>query len=179
MRIKRVARRRAVARSILFLVAALGLSSLEVLADGPPGCGAYLGTAEVESALGVKVEAADPVEYSEGFSVCSWTRDRPEGQLGVILSFFDMKAIREGMVSAESVPEFFDLQVSSKRDVLGVEPVKLEGYGSRAVLFSEGVLWTVMIEMKEGFVHLGVTPGDVKQASVEKLAKAISSRLKK
>jgi hypothetical protein len=127
----------------------------------------------------MKVETAEPVEYSEGFTVCSWTRDLPEGQLGVSVSFFNMKAIREGMMSAESVPEYFDLQVASTREQGGKEPVALEGYGRRAVLFSDQYLLVVMMEMEKGFVHLALSASDVKREQIEALARAVASREKK
>ena len=75
---------------------ALALPAPEALAGGKPACAAYLTEAEVEGALGLDMEATEPVEYSEGFTVCSWVKDRPvEGQLGINLSFFEMKAIRD------------------------------------------------------------------------------------
>ncbi|MEO8380283.1 MAG: hypothetical protein ABI779_11520 [Acidobacteriota bacterium] len=129
----------------------------------------------MKSALGVELETVEPVEYSPGFTVCSWTKDRPEGQLGVNLSFFELKAIREGMVSAESIPEYFDLQVSSTQEQSGVAPRKLAGVGKRAVLFSEEALWIVMIELEEGFAHLAISPTDVTRTQVEAMAKAVSS----
>jgi hypothetical protein len=96
----------------------------------------------------------------------------------VNLSFFELKAMREGMMSAESIPEYFDLHVSSKQEQSGVKPQKLDGIGKRAVLFSEEVLWIVMIELEEGFAHLAISPADVTRAQVEVLAKAVSSRAK-
>lgn len=147
-------------------------------AEGKPSCAAFLTAAEVQTALGMELETVEPVEYSPGFTVCSWTKDRPEGQLGVNFSFFELKAIREGMISAESIPEYFDLQVSSKREESGVEPQKLEGIGKRAVLFSEEGLWIVMIELEEGFAHLAISPSDVARSQVEAVAKAVKSRAK-
>lgn len=160
---------------VLLLVSAL---AFDVRAEGRAACAAWLATAEVEAALGVKVEAVDPVEYSAGFTVCSWTRDRPEGQLGVNLSFFELKAIREGMVSAESIPEYFDLQVSSKKGESGAEPQTLDGVGKRAVVFSEEHLWIVMIELEEGFAHLAISPSDVTRGQLEAMARAVASRAK-
>jgi hypothetical protein len=150
----------------------------DLRADGQAPCAALLTAAEVKAALGTELERADPVEYSPGFTLCSWTKDRPEGGLGMHLSFFEMKAIREGMISAESIPEYFDLQVSSKKEVSGVEPEALEGVGKRAVLFSEENLWIVMIELEKGFVHLAISPGDVTRAQVEAMARAVDSRAK-
>lgn len=143
-------------------------------ADAP--CAKWLTAAEVKAALEMELETADPVEYSPGFTVCSWTKDRPEGQLGVNFSFFEMKAIREGGTSAETIPEYFDLEVASKRDEIKAEPEKLEGIGKRAALFSEEYLWIVMIELEDGFAHLAISPADVTRAQVEALAKAAAAR---
>ena len=162
---------------ILCLASLLSFASA-ARAEGPAACAAWLTEAEVEAALEVEVETAAPVEYSPGFTVCSWVKDRPEGQLGVNLSFFELKAIREGMISAESIPEYFDLQVSSKREERGAEPQELDGVGKRAVLFSEEGLWIVMIELEEGFAHLAISPSDVARAQVESMAKAVGSRKK-
>lgn len=151
----------------------------EVRAEGPAACSAWLTAAEVKAALGLDVETADPVEYSPGFTVCSWTKARPEGEIGVNLSFFQLQAIREGMISAESIPEYFDLQVSSTKETSGTEPEKLEGIGKRAVLFSDDGLWVVMIELNEGFAHVALSPGDITRAQVEAVAKAVASHAKK
>jgi hypothetical protein len=175
MQVEPVRRRSALVLSILAAVAALIFTS-GLRAEEPKACAALLSAAEVEAALGVTMEAVDPVEYSEGFTVCSWVKDRPEGQIGVNLSFSELKAIREGMVSAESVSDYFDLQLSSTRDVSGTEPQKLDCCGKRAVLFSEKELWVVMIELEKGFVHLAVSPGDVTRAKVEALARAVDQR---
>ena len=163
---------------LLTLAAALTFASGARAADRMD-CTAWLTAAEVETALEMKLESAEPVEYSPGFTVCSWVKDRPEGQLGVNLSFFDPQAIREGMISAETIPEYFDLQVSSKRDQSGAEPEKLEGIGKRAVLFTEEWLWIVMIELEEGFAHLSVSPTDIGRAKLDALAKAATTRKKK
>ena len=90
-----------------------------------------------------------------------------------------MKAIREGMVSAESIPEYFDLQVSSTQETNGSKPEQLEGIGKRAVLFSQEHLWIVMIELDEGFVYLSVSPTDITRARVEALAKSVAAHAKK
>ena len=171
-----VLRPRVLAVLMLFLASSV---ASDLRAEAGAACAAWLTAAEVETALAVKLETVEPVEYSPGFTVCSWTKDRPEGQLGVNFSFFELKAIREGMVSAESIPEYFDLQVSSKQDESGAEPQKLDGVGKRAVLFSEDVLAIVMIELEEGFAHLTISPGDVTRAQVEEMAKAVASRAKK
>ena len=160
---------------ILSLASALSVASA-ARAEGRAACAAWLTEAEVETALKLEVETVEPVEYSPGFTVCSWIKDRPEGQLGVNLSFFELKAIREGMISAESIPEYFDLQVSSKREQLGAEPQKLDGVGKRAVLFSEEGLWIAMIELEEGFAHLAISPSDIPGAQVKSMAKAVGSR---
>jgi hypothetical protein len=170
-------------RPIVFVLLVLSLASAvifasDVRAEGRAECAAWLTASEVETALGVALETIDPVEYSAGFTVCSWVKDRPEGQLGVNLSFFELKAIREGMISAESIPEYFDLQVSSTRDTSGTEPQKLDGIGKRAVLFSEEGLWIVMIELEKGFVHLSISPSDVSRTRVVAVAKAIVSHAK-
>ena len=149
-----------------------------VRAEGRAACAAWLNEADVETALGMEVETVEPVEYSAGFTVCSWVKDRPEGQLGVNLSFFELQAMREGMISAQSIPEYFDLQVSSKREERGAEPQELDGVGKRAVLFSEEGLWIVMIELEQGFAHLAISPSDVTRAQVESMAKAVGSRKK-
>lgn len=170
-------------RPIVFVLLVLSLASAvsfasDVRAEGSAACAAWLTASEVETALGVALETIDPVEYSAGFTVCSWAKDRPEGQLGVNLSFFELQAIREGMISAESIPEYFDLQVSSKQDTSGTEPQKLDGIGKRAVLFSEEGLWIVMIELEKGFVHLAISPSDIARAQVVAVAKAIDSHAK-
>jgi hypothetical protein len=162
----------------LFIPLLASAAASDVRAAGPAPCAAWLTAAEVQGALGMELETVEPVEYSPGFTVCSWTKDRPEGQLGVNFSFFELKAIREGMISAESIPEYFDLQVSSKRDEIGAEPDKLDGVGKRVVLFSEEHLWILMIELEEGFAHLAISPTDVARARVEALAKAAASRAK-
>lgn len=164
-------------RPSLLVLFILSLAS-GVRAEGRAACAAWLNAAEVENALEMKVETVEPVEYSPGFTVCSWVKDRPEGQLGVNFSFFELKAIREGMISAQSIPEYFDLQVSSKREEGGAKPQELDGVGKRAVLFSEEGLWIVMIELKEGFAHLAISPSDVPRAQVESMAKAVGSRAK-
>ncbi len=171
------------ARLIVFVVLVLSLSpaasfASEARAEKRAACAAWLTASEVETVLGVKLETIDPVEYSPGFTVCSWAKDRPEGQLGVNLSFFELKAIREGMISADSIPEYFDLQVSSKQDSSGTGPQALDGIGKRAVLFSEEGLWIVMIELEEGFVHLAISPSDVTRAQVVAVAKAVDSHAK-
>lgn len=177
MHAKRDLRSGALVLSILGVVSFLAVAA-DLHAE-EPGCAAYLTAAEVEAALGIEVETQEPVEYSEGFTVCSWVKDLPEGQLGVNLSFFNMKAIREGMMSAQSIPEYFDLQVASTREQGGKEPQKLEGYGKRAVLFSDEYLLVAMMEMDKGFVHLALTAGSVKREQIEALAKAVASRDKK
>ncbi|HVE70112.1 MAG TPA: hypothetical protein VNI54_01990 [Thermoanaerobaculia bacterium] len=159
-----------------FVLLLASAAASDLRAEGSAACAAWLTATEVNTALGVELETVDPVEYSPGFTVCSWTKDRPEGQLGVNLSFFELKAIREGMVSAESIPEYFDLQVASKREAGGGEPQKLDGIGKRAVLFSEEHLWIVMIELAEGFAHLAISPTDVTRAQVEATAKAVASK---
>jgi hypothetical protein len=166
-------------RPMVFVVSIFLLVSAgsEARAEGK-ACAAWLTAAEVETALGVKLETADPVEYSPGFTVCSWTKDRPEGQLGVNLSFFELQAIREGMISAESIPEYFDLQASSREEQFAAKPEKLEGIGERAVLFYEENLWIVMIELKEGFAHLSISPTDITRAQVEATAKAVAAHAK-
>jgi len=149
-------------------------------AERPAGCAAWLTAADVEKAIGLELETVDPVEYSPGFTVCSWTKDRPEGQLGVGLSFFELRAMREpGPMTAESIPEYFDLQVASKKEQDGKEPETLDGIGKRAVLFTEDVLAIVMIELEEGFVHLSISPNEVPRAQVEALAKAVTARAKR
>jgi hypothetical protein len=164
----------------MVIVVSLLLLASELRAEGTARCAAWLTGAEVNTALGLELETIDPVEYSPGYTLCAWTKDRPvEGQLGVNLSFFELQAIREGMVSAESIPEYFDLQVSSKREQSGSEPEKLEGIGKRAVLFTEEHLWIVMIELEEGFAHLSISPTDVVRSRVEALAKAVASHAKK
>jgi hypothetical protein len=163
---------------ILTLAAAVSFAS-GVRAAERMDCTAWLSTADVETALEMKVEPAEPVEYSPDFTVCSWMKDRPEGQLGVHFSFFGPKAMREGAISAESIPEYFDLQVASKRGESGAEPEKLDGVGKRAVLFTEEWLWIVMIELEEGFGHLSISPTDVGRAKLEALAKAVRKREKK
>jgi hypothetical protein len=161
-------------RRVVLLSLVLSLSvAVSGWAEERKACSAWLTAADVESALGIEVETAEPVEYSAGFTVCSWTKDRPEGQLGVNLSFFEPQAIREGMISAESIPEYFDLQVSSRRDQFHAEPQELVGVGKRAVVFTEEHLWIVMIELEEGFVHLALSPGDITREQVEKVAKAV------
>ena len=163
-------------RAVLTLATVLSFAS-HVRAEGTAACAAWLDAAEVESALQMKLETTDPVEYSPGFTVCSWTKDRAEGQLGVNLSFFELKAMREpGAMSAESIPEYFDLQVASKKEQDGSEPEKLEGIGKRAVLFTEDVLAIVMVELEEGFMHLSISPNEVTRAQLEALAKAATSR---
>jgi hypothetical protein len=174
---KRDLRSNALVLSLLTLLSVMAFAT-DLHAE-PAACAAYLTAAEVEAAVGVRVETAEPVEYSEGFTVCSWVKDLPEGQLGVSLSFFNMKAIREGMMSAESIPEYFDLQVASTREQGGKEPVKLEGYGKRAVLFSDEYLLVVMMEMEKGFVHLALSASDITRKQIEALAKAVASREKK
>ncbi|MDP9194030.1 MAG: DUF3558 domain-containing protein [Acidobacteriota bacterium] len=176
MRGRPVLRRMVFAGFVLLLASAV---AYDLRAEGAAPCAAWLTAAEVRTALGVELETVEPVEYSPGFTVCSWTKDRPEGQLGVNLSFFELKAIREGMVSAESIPEYFDLQVSSTQERSGVEPQELAEVGKRAVLFSEEALWIVMIELEEGFAHLAISPGDVARAQVEAMAKAVDSRANK
>jgi len=175
MKGKPVLRRMVFVGFIVLLVSAV---ASDLRAEGAAPCAAWLTAAEVKDALGMELETVDPVEYSPGFTVCSWTKDRPEGQLGVNLSFFELKAIREGMVSAESIPEYFDLQVSSTQEQSGVEPQKLTDIGKRAVLFADEALWVVMIELEEGFAHLSISPNDVARAQVEALAKAMASRTK-
>ena len=171
-----------VVRPMVFVAFILLLASAvpsDVRAEGGAPCAAWLTAAEVEAALEMKLETVEPVEYSPGFTVCSWTRDRPEGQLGVNLSFFELKAIREGGgMSAESIPEYFDLQVSSKKGESGVKSETLDGVGKRAVLFTEEGLLIVMIELEEGFAHLAISPSDVSRAQVEALAKALDSHAK-
>lgn len=170
---------RRVERPAMFVVFILILASAGptgLRADDGAACAAWLTAAELNPALGVELETVDPVEYSPGFTVCSWTKDRPEGQLGVNLSFFELKAIREGMVSAESIPAYFDLQVSSKQSESGVEHHSIDGVGKRAVLFSEEGLWIVMIELEEGFAHLSISPNDVTRTQVERVAKAVRRR---
>jgi hypothetical protein len=170
-------KRMGVRRPMVFVLFILLFGS-DLRADGQAPCAGLLTAEEVQAALGTDLERAEPVEYSPGFTLCSWTKDRPEGGLGVHLSFFEMKAIREGMISADSIPEYFDLQVSSTKEVKGVEPEVLEGVGKRAVVFSEESLWIVMIELEKGFVHLAISPGDVTRAQVEAMAKAVDSRAK-
>ncbi len=170
-----------VRRPMVFVVFILLLASVvgsDLRAEGSAPCAALLTAAEVQTALGVEVETVEPVEYSAGFTVCSWTKHSPEGQLGVNLSFFELEAIREAMVSAESIPEYFDLQVSSKREESGAEPQNLDGVGERAVVFSEEGLWIVMIELEEGFAHLAISPSDVARSQVEAMARAVDSRPK-
>ena len=158
---------------MLFASAFAGAAHAE---EKVPRCVGWLTKAEIESALGVEVQAGDPVEYSPGFTLCSWTRDRPEGQLGLHLSFFELEAMREGPMTAESIPEYFDLQVSTKQGELGTEPATLEGIGKRAVLFSEEHLWIVMIELEEAFVHFSVSPTDITREQVETMARAAASQ---
>jgi hypothetical protein len=136
-------------------------------------CAEWLTADDVSKALGLELETSDPVEYSPGFTLCSWTKDRPEGQIGANFSFFTMEAIRDGMISAESIPQYFDMHVSSHRDTTGVEPEKLEGIGKRAVLFTEDHLWIVMIELETGFGHLSLSPGDITRQQVEAVAKQV------
>lgn len=163
---------------VVFMLLLASAAGSDLRAEGAAPCAAWLTAAEVQAALGMELETVAPVEYSPGFTVCSWTKDRPQGQLGVNLSFFELKAIREGMVSAESIPEYFDLQVSSRREEFGVEPQKLDGAGRRAVLFSEEHLWIVMIELQEGFAHLAISPSDVARSQVEAMARSIGSHAK-
>lgn len=150
-------------------------AALELRGQEAAACDNWLTSDEVSAALGVEVDTSEPVEYSPGFTVCSWTKNRPEGQLGANFSFFTPQAIREGMISAESIPEYFDLQVSSHRDTTSVEPEKLDGVGKRAVLFAEDGLWIVMIELEEGFGHLALSPGDVTREQVLAVARGVRS----
>lgn len=168
----RTARNALVMASILTFVSLGGDARAETSAE----CANWLTAADVARVLGVELETAEPVEYSPGFTVCSWVRDRPEGQLGVNFSFFTPQAMREGMISAESIPEYFDLQVSSHRDTTSSEPQELAGVGKRAVVFSEEQLWIVMIELEDGFGHLALSPGDVTREQVEAVAKAVRRR---
>ena len=167
---------RNIVRSFVVVVGLFLWPAAKVTAQEAAECAAWLTSADVSKALDLELETADPVEYSPGFTVCSWTKDRPEGQLGVNFSFFTMEAIRDGMISAESIPEFFDLNVTSHRDTAGVEPQKVAGIGKRAVLFEEDGLWIVMIELETGFGHLALSPGDVTRAQVEAVGKSVRRR---
>ena len=64
-------------RPIVFVLLVVSLASAvsfasDVRAEGRAACAAWLTASEVEAALGVKLETIDPVEYSPGFTVCSW-----------------------------------------------------------------------------------------------------------
>lgn len=162
---------------VVSLVAGLGFAP-QVRAEGKAACTAWLTKAEVEKALGVTLDAGEPVEYSPGFTVCSWTKDRPEGGLGIHLSFMELKAMQDGPLAAATIPEYFDNQVASKKESDGKEPKTLEGIGKRAVMFTEEYLAIVMIELEEGFAHLSISPAD-DTAQLEALAKAVAAHEKK
>jgi hypothetical protein len=165
-------------RALLMLLLASAVA-YDVRAEGSAPCAAWLTAAEVKAALNMELQTSKPVEYSPGFTVCSWTKDRPEGQLGVHFSFFEMKAIREGMVPAESISEYFDREVASKKEEGGSESQTLDGIGKRAVLFTEENLSIVMIELEEGFAHLAISPnGVVNRDQLVAMAKAAASRAK-
>jgi len=165
---------RNIVRSFLMVMSVLFvMPGASVIAAEQAACAEWLTAEDVSKALGLELQTTDPVEYSPGFTLCSWTKDRPEGQIGVNFSFFTMEAIREGMISAESIPEYFDMHVSSHRDTTGGEPQQLEGIGKRAVLFTEDHLWIVMIELETGFGHLSLSPGDITREQVEAVAKQV------
>lgn len=171
-------RSNSVARFLIAILVFFGVLAFtpDMNADQVKTCAAFLTTEEVEFALGMKVQVVDPIEYSEGFTSCSWLVDRDEGQLGVNFYFFEIKAIREGMISAESIPEFFDLSLATMRDGGGGEPQKLTGIGKRAVLFANEENWTVLIETDEGFAQVSVTSSGVEREQAVAVGKVAASR---
>ncbi|HVS03701.1 MAG TPA: hypothetical protein VMT16_13100, partial [Thermoanaerobaculia bacterium] len=89
------------------------------------------------------------------------------------VTFQNLKAIQEGMISAETVAEFFDMNVRSTEDVGGSKGQAIKGIGVRAVLFTEPERLRMFVETKKGFVEVAATGLTAKQ--LEAVAKAVAA----
>ncbi|HVR30474.1 MAG TPA: hypothetical protein VMS86_13185, partial [Thermoanaerobaculia bacterium] len=122
-----------------FSPAATGLATLFALvlvitpvlhAQEVPECARLLTQAELEAAAGEKFdEGSDPVVYAEGHTLCTFFA--AGGTKSVMVTFQNLKAIQEGMISAETVAEFFDMNVRSTEDVGGSKGQAIKGIGVR------------------------------------------------
>jgi hypothetical protein len=137
-------------------IALIGLVVFTSPASAGHECVALLTGAELKSAAGVVFdEVSDPVSFSEGQSQCSFFAHTDDGLKQVMFSYWNATAIREGMVSAESIPEFFDMMVRSHEEVGGVKGTKLEGIGVRSFFWEgEERTATIYAEMQIGFAEI-------------------------
>ena len=136
-------------------------------------CVALLTAAELKTAVGVVFdEVSDPVSFSEGQSQCSFFAHTGDGLKSVMFSFWNRTAIREGMISAESIPEFFDMMVRSKEEVDGEQGTKIQGVGVRSVLWEGAELSTVYVEAQIGFAE--VLAKGLTRAQLEAVGKAVA-----
>ena len=134
-------------------------------------CARLLTPAELEAAAGEKFEeVSDPVVYAEGHTLCSF--HTAAGAKSVMVTSQSLEAIREGMISAETVKEFFDMNVRSTEDV-GSKGQAVKGIGVRAVLFTEPERLRMFVEMKKGFVEVATTGLTAKQ--IEAVAAAVAA----
>jgi hypothetical protein len=138
-------------------------------------CATLLTNDEVKTALGRPLSEDSPTiaaQSMDGTSTCYWTTSGAEPAVYITLMFHELEAIREAMVSAGSVSDFFDMNVSSTTDRGGVAPEMLKDVGVRAALFSESEAQFVYIETVEGFVHLSAIGAT--RAQIEELARAVA-----
>lgn len=141
-------------------------------ADEVPECARLLTQIELEAAAGEKFdEVSDPVVYAEGHTLCTFFA--AGGTKSVMVTFQNLKAIQEGMISAETVAAFFDMNVRSTEDVGGSKGQAMKGIGVRAVLFTESERLRMFVETKKGFVEVAATGLTAKQ--LEAVASAVAA----
>lgn len=160
--------RRAAHSAVLFAIVVT--TALSVRGDDVAQCSKLLTQDEVKAAVGEAFdEVSEPTIYAEGHSVCAFFG--AEGK-SVMLTFLDPGAIHNGMISAESVAEYFDMNVRSTEEVGGLKGKPLQGIGVRAVLFSTPERPTIMIETKKGFAE--VASAGLTEKQLEAVAKAVA-----
>ena len=141
-------------------------------AEDAPQCAMVLTQDELKAAVGESFdEVSKPVIYAEGHSQCSFFT--AGGAKTVMVTFMNLHAIREGMISAETVLEFYEMSVRSREDVTGQKGQVLKNVGVRAALFREPEPMTALVAMKDGFAEIaavGLTAGQL-----EAVAKAVAA----
>jgi hypothetical protein len=143
---------------LLFLAALLTVVAVAPIgvADDAPLCAQMLTAARLQAALGVSFDdVSDPVIYADGHSQCSFLTGG--GKKNVMLTFLNLRAIQEGMISAESIPAYYDMNVRSTEETLETKGTPVKGVGVRAVLFDNPEVLRMMIETKKGFAEISAS----------------------
>ncbi len=121
-------------------------------------CAGMLTAAEVKAATGTAFEDMGPDSRNPGESECDWMARGGGGFKSVAFTFYELKAIEEALIPADSPAEFYDLNVRSTEEVAGGKGEKLPGIGVRAVLIRNSEQLVLYVERADGLLRI-VTNG--------------------